>query len=63
MRWTSQRLSNRKRKILKVYEDDVNKYASNADEHKIMQLYRSVPRRLAKETRSSNTARLKQVRV
>ena len=36
-------------KILSAYEDDVDKYASNSDKPKIMRLYRSVPRQLAKE--------------
>ena len=36
-------------KILNAYEDDVDKYASNVDKPKIMRLYQSVPRQLAKE--------------
>ncbi len=36
-------------KILNAYEDDADKYASNVDKPKIMRLYRSVPRQLAKE--------------
>lgn len=36
-------------KILKAYEDDVNRYAPNADKSKIMRVYHSLPRQLAKE--------------
>lgn len=36
-------------KILRAYEDDVDKYAPNADKPKIMRIYRSLPRQLAKE--------------
>lgn len=36
-------------KILRAYEDDVEKYATNADKPKIVRLYRSIPRQLAKE--------------
>ena len=36
-------------KILKAYEDDVDRYASNVDKPKILRVYRSLPRQLAKE--------------
>ena len=36
-------------KILKAYEDDIEKYASNTDKPKIKRLYYSIPRQLAKE--------------
>ena len=36
-------------KILKAYEDDMDKYAGNVDKPKIRRLYYSIPRQLAKE--------------
>lgn len=36
-------------KILKAYEDDIDRYASNVDKPKILRVYRSLPRQLAKE--------------
>ena len=44
-----QRSYEEQEKILKAYEDDVDKYASNADKPKIMRIYQSLPRQLAKE--------------
>lgn len=35
--------------ILRAYEDDVEKYAPNSDKPKVMRVYRSIPRQLAKE--------------
>lgn len=36
--------------ILRAYEDDIEKYADKADRPKILRVYRSIPRQLAKET-------------
>ncbi|MBR1627938.1 MAG: ATP-binding protein [Lachnospiraceae bacterium] len=36
-------------KVLRAYEDDIDKYAKNAEKPKIRSIYRSIPRQLAKE--------------
>ncbi len=44
-----QRVFDEQEKILKAYEDDIEKYAGNTDKPKIKNVYYSIPRQLAKK--------------